>query len=129
MKSIGKIIYSPYTHLLSSNNWAIVSCDDEIARYYRHLHDMEFAHQKKLSKPTWGAHISWIRNEIIKFPKKWKLLENQIIEFEYDSNIQTNGTYFWLKVKCDALLDLRSQYGLNKYPKFGLHLTIGRLTK
>ena len=127
MKSVGKIIYAPTSHLLSSNNWAIVACDDEISKYYRSLYLQEFKSQ--LIKPAWGAHISWIRNEIIKFPKKWKLLENQIIEFEYDSNIQTNGTYFWLKVKCDALLDLRSQYGLNKYPKFGLHLTIGRLTK
>jgi hypothetical protein len=127
MKSIGKIIYSPYSHLLSSKNWAIVSCDDEIARYYRYLYIKEFPSQHKLVKPVWGAHISWIRNEYIPNLKKWKISNNEIIEYEYDSNVQTNGKFFWLKVKCDYLLDLRSQYGLNRDPKFGLHLTIGRI--
>ena len=127
MKSIGKIVYSPNTHLLSSKNWAILSCDDEIARYYRYLSNKQISNLK-LVKPMWGAHISWIRNEII--PNKiWNLSNHKVIEYEYDIDIRNNSKFYWLQVKCDYLLELRAQYGLSKYPKFGLHLTIGRVIK
>ncbi len=133
MKSIGKITYSPYTHLNSSEKWAIVACDDEISKYYRYLYSREypFANGKfrgKLTRPVWGAHISFIRNEKVPNFHLWKLDDNKIIEFEYDGGVIDNSEYFWLKVKCDYLLDLRQKYGLSRMPKFGLHLTIGRTT-
>lgn len=127
MKSVGKIVYAPTSHLLSSNNWAIVTCDDEISKYYRSLYLQEF--KNKIIRPTWGAHISWIRNERIPNFKLGKLFNNKIIEFEYYPGVKDNGTYFWLNVKCDYLLELRSKYGLSKEPKFGLHLTIGKIIK
>lgn len=129
MKSIGKIIYAPNTHLLSSDNWAILACDDEIGKYYRHLYSQEFPYKNKLMRPVWGSHISWIRSEKIINPKIWKTSNNKIIDFEYDLGVQDNGQYFWLNVKCDYLLDLRDQYGLSREPKFGLHLTIGKVHK
>lgn len=125
MKSIGRILYSPSSHLLPSNNWAIVSCDDEIARYYRYLYMKEFP-LKKLVKPLWGAHISWLRNEAMSNNQVWRQSNQQVIEYEYDVNVKTNGKFYWLDVSCDYLLDLRSQYGLVRRPKYGLHLTIGR---
>lgn len=133
MKSIGKIIYSPQTHLKSSQKWAILSCDDEIGKYYRHLFTLQHPYLNnkyhgKLSRPVWGAHISFIRNENIQ-NNLWKFRENELVQFEYEPGVKDNGEYYWLKVKCDALLDIRSEYGLVRNPRFGLHLTIGRTTQ
>jgi len=129
MKSQGKILYSPHTHLNSSQFWAILSCDDEISKYYRSLFYKEFPYKGKLTRPVWGSHISFIRNEKILNYQLWKLDENKIVDFDYEGGVQDNKEYYWLKVTCPYLLDLREKYGLSRQPKFGLHLTIGRTTR
>ena len=132
MKSIGKIIYSPRTHLASSEKWAILYCDDEISRYYRHLYEIEHkflngGYCNKLTRSVWGAHISFLRNEDVP-ANLWRTDENKIIEFEYEPGVQSNKEYFWLKVSCPYLCSLREKFGLSKEPRFGYHLTIGRST-
>jgi hypothetical protein len=129
MKSVGKLIYNPKTHLASSERWLVLMCDDEISKYYRHLFHKEFPWLGKLTRPVWGTHISVIRGENIPDERLWKADNNKLIEFEYDPGVIDNGEYFWLKVRCDYLLDIRSKYGLPRYPRFGLHLTIGRTTQ
>lgn len=128
MKSIGKLTYTPRSHLGSNENWLIVMCDDEISKYYRYLFFKEFPYKGKLTRPVWGTHISVIRGEFIPNERLWKLDNNKIIEFEYDGGVIDNGEYYWLKVKCNYLLDLREKYGLVREPRFGLHLTVGRIT-
>lgn len=129
MKSFGKLVYSPRTHLSSSDKWLVLMCDDELSKYYRHIYTKEFPWRGKLTRPVWGAHISVIRGERIPNMNLWGESANKIIEFEYDGGVIDNNEYFWLKAKCQFLSDLRSQYGLSKEPKFGFHLTIGRTTE
>ena len=129
MKSIGKLIYTPKTHLASSDRWLVLMCDDEISKYYRHLFYKEYPWLGKLTRPVWGTHISVIRGENVPRSDLWKMDANKVVEFEYEPGVQDNGEYYWLKVHCDELLDLRAKYGLQRYPRFGLHLTIGRTTK
>lgn len=128
MKSVGKLIYTPKTHLASSDRWLVLMCDDEISKYYRHLFYKEYPWLGKLTRPVWGTHISVIRGENVPRNDLWKMDANKLVEFEYEPGVQDNGEYYWLKVHCDYLLDLRAKYGLQRYPKFGLHLTIGRTT-
>lgn len=109
-------------------------CDDEISKYYRHLYCKEYPYlnsgkSTKLTRPVWGTHISVIRGEFIPNYKLWRLDENKLIEFEYEGGVIDNGEYYWLKVNCPYLLDLREKYGLPRNPRFGLHLTIGRTTE
>lgn len=129
MKSTGKLIYSPRTHLSSSERWLVLMCDDEISKYYRHMFYQEYPWLGKLTRPVWGTHISVIRGEKVPNYKLWRLDENKIINFEYEPGVKDNGEYYWLKVKCDYLLDLREKYGLPRNPQFGLHLTVGRTTQ
>jgi len=129
IKSIGKLIYSPRTHLGSNDKWLALMCDDEISKYYRHMFSKEFPWKGALTRPIWGTHISVIRGEKISNPNLWGLNNNQIISFEYQPGVLDNGQYFWLKAKCPALSNLRVQYGLSPEPRFGFHLTIGRLNK
>ena len=133
MKSMGKLVYSPKSHLANPSKWLVVMCDDEISRYYRHLYSLEYPYlnsgmSTKLGRPVWGTHISVLRGEFVPNFKLWGLDANKIIEFEYESGVLDNKEYFWLKVQCPYLLDLREKYGLPRQPKFGLHLTIGRTT-
>jgi len=133
MKSIGKLVYSPRTHLASSDRWLVLMCDDEISRYYRHLYKMEYPYLNgertgKLTRPVWGTHVSVIRGERIPNMNLWGLDANKIIEFEYEPGVIDNGEYYWLKVRCPYLSGLRKKYGLHPEPRFGFHLTIGRTT-
>jgi hypothetical protein len=127
-KSIGKLIYSPRSHLGDSSKWLVIMADDEICKYYSSLFYREFPWKHKLSRPIFGAHISVIRGEKIPNYNLWKLDENKIVEFEYEPGVKDNKEYYWLNVKCDYLCELRKAYGLNPYPQFGYHLTIGRTT-
>lgn len=133
-KSIGKVVYSPRTHLASSENWAAVLCDDNMSAYYRHLYEMEYPYLNggrsiKLTRPIWGAHISFIRGFEKYNPKLWRMDEGKLIEFEYEGGVIDNGEYYWLKVHCSYLGDLREKLGLRREPRFGFHLTIGRTTE
>lgn len=129
IKATGKLVYSPRTHLASSERWLVLLCDDEISRYYRHLFYTEYPWKGKLTRPVWGTHVSIIRGERIPNYNLWRLDENKIVNFEYEPGVKDNGEYYWLKVKCNYLLDLREKYGLSRSPQFGLHLTVGRTTQ
>jgi hypothetical protein len=134
MKSIGKLVYSPRTHLSSSDRWLVLMADDEISRYYRHLYAKEHPYlnggvSTKLTRPVWGTHISIVRGEYIPNIKLWGLDANKIVEFEYQGGVLDNGEYYWMKVSCPYLEDLREKYGLSRQPRFGFHLTVGRATE
>lgn len=128
-KSTGKLIYSPRSHLGNPTKWLILSCDDNICRYYASLFHSEYPYYPKLNRPIFGAHISVIRGEKIPNSSLWGLDNNKLIDFEYEPGVLTNGEYFWLKVKCDRLKEIRELYGLTSYPNFGYHLTIGRTSE
>lgn len=134
MKSTGKLVYSPRSHLGSNERWLVVMCDDEISKYYRHLYSREYPYLNsdrsvKLTRPVWGTHISVIRGEFIPNIKLWGLEANKLIDFDYDGGVIDNGEYYWLKVSCPYLSLLRQEYGLRPEPRFGFHLTIGRTTE
>jgi len=129
MKSVGKLVYSPRTHLASSERWLVMMCDDEISRYYRAMFYSEYPWMGKLTRPVWGTHISIIRGEYIPNNNLWGLDANKLVEFDYEGGVLDNKEYYWLKVKCPYLAGLRLQYGLLAEPRFGFHLTVGRTTQ
>jgi hypothetical protein len=134
MKSIGKLVYSPRSHLGSNDKWLVLMCDDEISLYYRSLYTKAYPYVNgdrsgKLTRPVWGTHVSVIRGERIPNMNLWGLDSNKIVEFEYEPGVLDNGEYYWLKAKCPYLSQIREKYGLSKEPRFGFHLTIGRTTE
>lgn len=133
MKSIGKLVYSPRTHLASSEKWLVLMCDDEISKYYRQLFAKDYPYVNsdrgtKLTRPVWGTHVSIIRGERIPNSELWGMHANKIVEFEYEPGVMDNGEYYWLKATCPFLSEVREKYGLRPEPRFGFHLTIGRTT-
>ena len=133
MKSTGKLVYSPRSHLGSTKNWIVLMCDDEISKYYRHLYTMEYPYLNgiktgKLTRSIWGSHISVTRGENIPNIKLWGLSANKMVDFEYEPGVLDNKLYYWLKVRCPFLSELREQYGLSREPRYGFHLSIGIAT-
>jgi hypothetical protein len=129
MKSVGKLVYSPSSHLGNSQKWLVLMCDDAISEYYRCLFRREFPWKGKLTRPVWGAHVSIIRSEYIPKFHLWGLDNGKSVEFDYLGGVESNDEYYWLKVECPYLADLRVKYGLSPEPRFGFHLTIGRTTQ
>lgn len=106
--------------------WLIVDCDKEITRYYRHL-IKSYSPSIKLQASLNKSHITIIAgtHEDASNHKLWKKFDNQIIEFDYDNNIKTNGIHYWLTVYCNNFEILRTELNLSPTIPFPWHLTIG----
>ena len=106
--------------------WCLVSCSNEIARYYAwHLkrHGMEVNPQS-----PWGTHISVIRGEPLPDPSCWGKFEGLEVEFHYSHLLRhDNGQHAWLEVYSDDLAEVRKSFGFPHKPWF--HLTVGRLER
>lgn len=126
IKSSGKLIYNPKTHLRNSDRWLILVVEEELGAYYRALYRREFFYRPKLVRPVWGTHISIVRGSHIPNLDIWGFNNNKIVNFEYEPGVKDNGEYYWLKVSCSELEAVRLAYGLSPHPQFGFHLTIGR---
>lgn len=117
-KSTGKIIYkeNPYN--------VIVLIDKEICRYYRSLLPKYFFIRPQMYDP----HISVVRKKIPRNLTLWKKHENEIVEFTYSHEIQTDGKYYWLSVWSDPLNQIRTELDvdISDYrDKILFHITIG----
>lgn len=129
-KSFGTIRYSP--KLLGGQSekwWVVLDCDEELSKYYRHLYKINAYNTKVLLMPAWKSHITIVRNEEPSQKEPWERHAGCIVEFDYSSEVETNGAYFWLPVTSDYLLDFREELGLPRNPLFPLHLSIGHLNE
>jgi hypothetical protein len=106
----------------------MVECCEELARYYRsltHLHSRSIV----LQTPLHASHITVIagKYEFAGDHPCWKKYDGQPVGFQYDSEIQTDGIYFWLPVFCKGFETLRIELGLSPLIPIPWHLTIGNL--
>lgn len=126
-KATGKIVYDPVAGKAQNPWWVIVECPKDIIEYYQHWITKEEG--IKLNKPLFGAHISVVRGE--EPPEDcrdlWRKMQEQEVEFTYAHEVETDGEYYWLRVECEELNQLRKELGLSEHVQFGFHLTIGRL--
>jgi hypothetical protein len=105
----------------------VIDCDPEIGVYYRHLFWLAQNKCQTLIRPTWKEHISVIRNEEPPKNYLWSTYGNYPVSFCYDTELRTDGEYFWLDVVCPIVLRMRKELGLSAEPDPGLHLTIGHV--
>jgi len=119
-KSQGTLKYYPW-----GDWWVILNCCDELASFYRMMAQREM--ENKLSKPKHGSHISVVRGEGEPENKEnWLWKNEELINFEYCSEIIFGETHVWLPVRSEELVELRKKLGLTEQPPFGFHLTLGR---
>ncbi|AEO93378.1 gp116 [Bacillus phage G] len=131
-KATGKIVFNPVTRegdMPDKLWWVMVECPHDIIEYYRYwvTKNKNF----KISYPLFGSHISIIRNEEPpdEFKHLWGKRNGMEVEFTYTPDFETNGNYWWLKVDCPQLDDIREELGLPRKPFFDYHLSIGKLIR
>jgi hypothetical protein len=126
VQSTGTLRYSP--KLLGDRSsdkwWFVVDCDPEIGKYYRHLFWLSTHKTYRPWRPAWREHITVIRNEEPPDPSSWEKYAGQTIEFWYNVLPETNGSYWWLNVQCEKLLEIREELGLPRHPTIPLHLSV-----
>lgn len=127
--STGTLRYSPkFSGMRTSSKWwVVIDCDPAIGRYYRNLFYLGNSKTKKLVRPAWKEHISVVRNEEPPEENKflWEKYNGQELEFQYSSELNSDGHFFWLNVDCDFALELRDELGLSRQPIYPLHMTVG----
>jgi hypothetical protein len=124
-KSTGKIKYSPKTHKIDDKWWVVLDCQVDIGKYYRNLYELSTFKTEKLKVPSWKEHITIVRNEKPVNEEVWRVYNDRIIEFEYNTIPRWNDQYYWLDVECDFFYQLRIELGLPKEPEIPFHLTFG----
>lgn len=129
-KSTGKIITNPKSKSTKLGEWwVIVDVCPEIGRYYQSITKflLRYSCNVDIQTPSWGYHISIVRGEKIctEFTDKYININGNDVEFEYSSNICTNGRYIWIPVYSNNFFDIRESLGIKRKPDYDFHLTIG----
>lgn len=81
-----------------------------------------------LNPPQRGTHVTFIA-DMVDNEDAYNFIRSKYhgkeVEFEFDTNVRTNGKDWWLRVYSEDLLDIREEAGLTRNPFFNLHLSIG----
>lgn len=116
------------------NNWAFLQLEDDIIAYYQWFLKRRYHGGLKLHQPKAGAHVTVVRgaeqDPVAPEYKElfWKKYDGMVFDFQIDTeNIGFNGEYFWFDCICPEMMPLRTELGLSSSPRYGFHLTIGKL--
>lgn len=119
--------YKAHGTIKYNGNWLILDAPNSLVKYYKFW--VEKFTWKKISTPLFGAHCTVVAGkfqDVTKHPA-WRKYHGKRIEFEYSNIIRTDerASYYWLPVYCDELKKIRMELGLEPFPKFPYHITIG----
>jgi hypothetical protein len=80
-------------------------------------------------------YYAWFINQFIsdrvdmdKFNEIAEKYDNTEVELYYSIEPFTNGKHWWLRTFCLDIEPIREEMGLDKYPHFGIHLTLGHVS-
>ena len=113
-------------------DWIILECPNSVVNYYKFW--VEKFLGKKISTSYHGTHVTVLAGKHEKGLNKhplWGKYEGKVVDFTYDSQLYTDndwfirGQYFWLRVQCPFLRDLRTELGLKPELRWPYHLTVG----
>jgi hypothetical protein len=102
--------------------WIVVEAPYDIVNYYKWW--VEKFIWKKISTSYHKPHITVLAGKHEKGLDKhplWGKYEGKEVEFKYFSRIETDdrylsyGRYFWLRVECPFLAQLRTELGLKPF--------------
>jgi len=114
-KSTGTICYGPGIK-------AFLLVDQGIADFYRSLIPKWIPN----SPQRYKAHISFVRHENPPLMQFWDKYAGQKLDFQYDTIIHRDETYFWLNAICPDLESIRVELGLPAHPwwRNKFHITL-----
>ena len=108
--------------------WALLTCDDEIAKYYAWQLKRRGVEVYPNDKSLWGTHLSVLKGAEPPNPQAWGKYEGYEVQFHYTHLIRfDNGKHAWVDVYSEELSEIRLELGFDAKPWY--HLTIGRLVR
>lgn len=126
-ESTGTLIYDPKARIKQEPWWLILKTDKGILDYYQSQIKQHF--DVGFEKTVWGSHISVVRGDNPPKKEAWGKYKNEKIKFTYTNQVYRAHWFFCIDAYSERLEEIRMELGLPKLPKFGFHLTIGRLNK
>lgn len=112
IKAVGKLRYSRpdgYGYRL------VLEIDKGISMFYRSLIPKWFRTNPLRALP----HITIIRKETPKNLKAWGKYEGEVVEFEYDTYLHTDGkTYWWLNCYSKRLEEIAEELGMTPFVNY-----------
>jgi len=104
----------------------LANLDGDFCEYYAWFIKKRF--NLTLNTPLRKAHLTIVNDRSLdiknweKIKKEW---EGKEIDISFDTDIRTNGEYWWLRADSNDARSLRSLLSLNPDPFFNFHITIG----
>jgi len=132
----GKIVFDPIDKTkkhVRQSSWkknVMVEFKDDTWAYYSWFLKNRF--NLVLNKPLRGTHFTLV-NDIVDgdiYTQAKKIFDGTEITIQYDpTNIRSNDKgHWWLKAYSDDAKNIRRVMGLDEYPFFGFHITMGLAT-
>jgi len=127
--STGILHYDPGKGLKHFDpHWALLLCDNEIARYYAWQLKKHGIETHSNDKGLWKTHISVLKGDEPPDFTSWGKYEGFEVEFHYSHIIRfDNGKHAWVDIFSEDLSAIRQELGFVAKPWY--HLTIGRLVR
>lgn len=108
--------------------WALLTCDDEICKYYAWQMKRRGVELYPNDKGLWGTHVSVLKGDVPIDPSKWGKYQDYEVKFHYNHLVRyDNGKHAWVDVYSEDLSFIRQELGFDAKPWY--HLTIGRLVR
>ena len=87
----------------------------------------------RVQRPMYPPHISVVRKQVPTRLEHWGRHEGREVEFEYCTRVFNDHTYWWLRVFCKELEDVRVELGLEPHSSWTVapdgrrcfHTTVG----
>ena len=107
VKSVGTLHYNLD---VSTDHQLVVKVDQGIVDVARALVPKHI----RLNRQKYEPHITVIRKEVPQHGP-WGLHHDKPVEFEFDSYVFNDDTYFWLRAFSPQLIEIRKELGLPDY--------------
>lgn len=119
---------------LAQSSWkrtAMVRFDCDLFAYYSWFLEKRF--NLKLNKPLRGTHLTIINDRFESdelYAQASQLFNGKEITVSYDPTVvrANQKGHWWISANSDDARNIRSVIGLDPYPYFGFHITIGLAT-
>jgi hypothetical protein len=120
----GRIRYStPKSQ--GGNGWVVIDCPFDIMFYYNRICNWLLWTGGRITYPLHGSHITVVSGKHTECDESnWGYRDGEYVDFEYGT-IHGEDGYYWLPVRCEAAVDIRTKLGLDPKPFWNYHLTVG----